>query len=87
MDRPEEIGVIQVADHGELGASGRKEEESFVDKETKIFDTILLGEAVEAARGKLKVLKDQGRDTCGVFKYFFHLFSVNENPLSHAPIC
>ena len=87
MDKIEEIKVVEVGDNEELGVIGQKDEESFVDENAKIFGTILLNETIETAKGKLEALKDQGRDTCGVFKYFFHLFSVNENPLSHAPIC
>ena len=83
MDRPEEIEVVEVGDNEELGASGRKEEDIFIDEDVEIFDTILLGEAIEAARGKLEVLKDQGRDTCGVFKSFFHFFSIGQTP--HCP--
>ena len=77
MDRPEEIEVVEVGDNGELGAGGQKEEESFVDEYAQIFDTILLGEAFEAAKGKLEVIKDQSRDTYGIFRSFFHFFSVN----------
>ena len=46
----------------------------------EIFDTILVGEAIETARAKLEILKDQGRDTCGVFKSFFHFFSIGQTP-------
>ena len=83
MDRPEEIEVVEVGDNEELGASGWKEEERFIDEDAEIFDTIMLGEVVEVAKGKLEVLKDQGRDTCGVFKSFFNLFSINQTP--HCP--
>ena len=51
-----------------MGPSGWKEEKIFVDEYAEMFDTILLVEAVEAHKSKLEVLKDQGRDTCGVFK-------------------
>ena len=66
-----------MGDNEELGVIGRKDEESFVDKNAKIFDTILLNETIETTRGKMEVLKDQGSDTCGVFSSFFHFFSVN----------
>ena len=52
MDIPEEIEVVEVGYNGELGASDRKEEEIFVDEDVEIFDTILLDEAFEAAKGK-----------------------------------
>ena len=83
MDRPEEIEVVEVGDHEELGISSRKEEEGLVDENAEIFDTILLNEAVETVKVKLEVLKDQGRDTYGVFKSFFYLFSVSHTP--HCP--
>ena len=81
MDRPEEIEVVE--DNEELGASGWKEEERFIDEDAEIFDTIMLGKVVEAVKGKLEAITDQGRDTCGVFKSFFHIFSVNQTP--HCP--
>ena len=42
-----------------------------------------MGEAIETTRDKLKILKDRGGDTCGVFKSFFHFFSVGQTP--HCP--
>ena len=39
-----------------------------------------MGETIETAKGKLEVLKNWGSDTCGVFKYFFHFFSVDQTP-------
>ena len=32
------------------------------------------------AKNKLKILKDQGSDTCGDFRYFFYFFSVDQIP-------
>ena len=60
-------------------SKGRK---SLVDENAKIFYTILLGQTIEATRGKLEVLKDQGSDTFGVFKSFFHFLSVNQTPIA-----
>ena len=42
-----------------------------------------MGEAIETARGKLEALKNRGRDTCSVFKSFFHFFSDDQTP--HCP--
>ena len=83
MDQMEEIEVVEVGDNEELGVIGQKDEESFVDENAEIFDTILLNETIETAKGKLKVLKDQGSDTYGIFRSFFHFFSVNQTP--HCP--
>ena len=66
------IEVVWVRDDVELEAMGWRIEESMLDEKIEIFDTILVGEAIETARGKLETLKNQGRDTCGVFKSFFH---------------
>ena len=35
------------------------------------------------AKGKLEFLKDRGSNTCGIFRSFFHFFSVNQTP--HCP--
>ena len=72
--------MVGVRDDAEPEATGRRVEESMVDGNAEIFDTILVGEAIETARGKLETLKNQGRDTYGVFKSFFHFFSVNQTP-------
>ena len=74
MDKIEEIEVVEVGDNEELGVIGRKDEESFVDENVEIFDTVLLNEIIETAKSKLKILKDQGRNTYGVFKSFFPFF-------------
>ena len=77
------IGVVEVVgvrDDVEPEATGRRAEESLVDENAEIFDTILVGEAIETARRKLKILKDRGRDTCSVFKSFFHFFSIGQTP-------
>ena len=66
------IEVVWVRDDVDPEAMGRRIEESMLDEKIEIFDTILVGEAIETARGKLKTLKKLGRDTCGVFKSFFH---------------
>ena len=79
----EEIDVVEVGDNEELGVIGWKDEESFMDENFEIFDTIILNETIETAKGKLKVLKDQASDTYGIFRSFFHFFSVNQTP--HCP--
>ena len=80
MDVIGEVEVVGVRDDVEPKVTCRRAEESLVDENAEIFDTILVGEAIEAARGKLEILKDQGRDTYGVFKYFFHFFCVGQTP-------
>ena len=72
--------MVGVRDDVEPEAAGRRVEESLVDENADIFDTILVGEAIETAKEKLEILKDRGRDTCGVFKYFFHFFSIDQTP-------
>ena len=69
--------MVDVGDNGESRVIGQREEEILVDENADIFDTILLGEIVETTKCKLEVLKDQTSDTCGVFKSFFHFFSIN----------
>ena len=80
MDVIGEVEVVGVRDDVELEATGQRAEESLIDENVEIFDTILVGEAIETARGKLEILKDRGRDTCGVFKSFFHFFSIGQAP-------
>ena len=72
--------VIEVADNEEIGVSYQRDEKSFEDKNYEIVDTILMNETIEKAKDWLKVLKDQGNDTRGVFKSFFYFFSVNQTP-------
>ena len=38
-------------------------EEFLEDKDSKIFDTILLNDNIETTKNKLKILKDKGIDT------------------------
>ena len=83
MDMVGEVELVEVRYNAEPEVACRRVEESLIDENAEIFDTILEGEAIEAAKGKLEILKDQGRDTCGVFKSFFHFFSVDQTP--HCP--
>ena len=76
----DEIQVVEVADSEKLGVSCQKGEESFKDKNVEVLDTIFLNETIETAKNKLKILKDQGSDTHGVFKYLFYFFSVGQTP-------
>ena len=39
-----------------------------------------MNETIETTNNKLKILKDQGSDTHGVFKSFFYFFSVDQTP-------
>ena len=55
------IGVVEVVgvrDDVEPEATGRRIEETPLDENVDIFDTILVGEAIETAKGKLETLKD-----------------------------
>ena len=76
----DEIEVVEVADSEKLGVSCQKVEESFEDKNTEVIGTILLNETIEMAKNKLKILKDQGSDTRGVFRSFFYFFFVDQTP-------
>ena len=40
-----------------------------------------MNEMIEMAKIKLKILKNQGSDTCGVFKSVFFFFSINQTPI------
>ena len=54
----DEIGVVGVRDGVEPEATGWRIEESLLDENVDIFDTILVGEAIETTRGKLEALKN-----------------------------
>ena len=75
--------MVGVRDDVEPEAIGRRVEEILVDENADIFDTILVGESIETARRKLENIKNRGGDTYGVFKYFFHFFSIGQTP--HCP--
>ena len=74
------IEVVWVRDDVDPEAAGWRIEENLLDENVEVFYTILVGEAIEATRGKLEDLKNQGRDPYGVFKSFFHFFSVDQTP-------
>ena len=80
MDKMDDIEVVEVADNEELGVSYQKDEKSFEDKNVEISNTILMNETIETTKNKLKILKDWGSDTHGVFKYFFYFFSIDQTP-------
>ena len=54
-------------------------EEFLEDKYSEIFDTILLNDNVETAKNKLKILKDQGIHTHGVFSSYLFYFSIEQS--------
>ena len=54
--------------------------EALTDKDTEVFDTIILNDSIEATWSKLKYLQLQGIDTHGVFRSFFFYFSIEKNP-------
>ena len=53
-------------------------EEVFEDKESDIFDTILLNGPIDSVKAKLKPLKDQGTEVHGIFKSYFHYFTTEQ---------
>ena len=55
-------------------------EEHMFDANYEFYDTFLVGETIETARGILEERKNRGMDTCGVFKSFFHFFSIDPTP-------
>ena len=52
--------MIDVGGNADSRARGQREEESIVDDNAEIFDTNLVDETVETAKGKLEVLKGPG---------------------------
>ena len=75
-----EIAVVEVVDSEELGVSYQKDEKIFEEKNVEVSDTILLNEKIEMDKNKLKILKDQGCDTHGVFRSFFYFFLCWPDP-------
>ena len=82
MEKVGEIEVVDVRDNAESEVTCWKAEERLVDENADIFNTILVGETIEAARGKLEILKDWGRDTCSVFKSFSIFSLLTKPPIS-----
>ena len=74
------MGVKKMRDEIEPEVSGRDIEEHLLDANSDVCDTILMGETIETTRGKLEDCKNWGMDTYGVFKSFFHFFSVDPTP-------
>ena len=72
--------VVGVRDDVEPKATGRRTEENLLDTNAEFFYTILIGETIETAKGKLEDLKNWDIDTYGVFRSFFHFFPVNQTP-------
>ena len=50
------------------------------DKDSQIFDPVLLNDNVEITQKKLKILKGQGNDTHGVFSLYLFYFFVEQTP-------
>ena len=53
MEKVGEVEVVDVRDNAEPEVPCQRVEESLVDENADIFDTILVGETIEATRGKL----------------------------------
>ena len=58
MDMVGEVEVVEMRDNEEPEVACQRVEESLVDENADIFDTILVGATIEATRCKLEVLKD-----------------------------
>ena len=58
MEKVGEVEVVGARDNAEPKVTCWRVEESLVDENTEIFDTILVGETIESTRGKLEVLKN-----------------------------
>ena len=63
-----------------LNLEYHKIEEFFEDKDSEIFESILLNDTLETGKNKLKNLKDQGIDTHGVFSSYFYYSSTDQIP-------
>ena len=74
--------MVGVTDDIEPEVTCRRADESLVDENADIFDTILVGQAVETTRGKLEILKDRGRDTYSVFNLFSISSMLSKPPIS-----
>ena len=72
--------VVRVRDDIEPEAAGQRMEENLLDTNAEVFDTIMIGETIETARGKLEDLKNRDIDTCDVFRSLFHFFPINQTP-------
>ena len=70
MDEVEEVETVKL--------EYQNIEELFEDKDSEIFDTIMLNRPIEAVKNKLKLLKDQGTDIHSVYKSYFHYFSTDQ---------
>ena len=68
-----------MVDSEKLGVSFRRLTKA-LKKNAKDFDTIFLNETIETAKNKLKIIKDEGSDTRGVFRSFFYFFSIDQTP-------
>ena len=53
-------------------------EEVFEDKDSDIFDTILLNGPIDVVKTKLKLLKDQGTEVHSIFMSYFHYFTTEK---------
>ena len=58
MEKVGEVEVVDVRDNAKPEVTCWRVEESLVDENADIFDTILVGATIEATRCKLEVLKD-----------------------------
>ena len=80
MDKIDGIELVELVDSEELGVSYQRDDKVFEDKNAEIAYTVLINETIETTKNKLKIVKDQGSDTCCVFKSFFYFFSVDQTP-------
>ena len=66
----------KVEDLEALNLEYQKIYELFEDKDSEIFDTILLNGPIEAVKNKLKLIKDQGIEIHSVYGSYIHYFST-----------
>ena len=61
----------------------QKNEELYDDKDSEVFDTILLNGPIEFINKKIKILKDTGTDVHGIYRSYFHHFSIDQTLSFH----
>ena len=70
--------MIEVEELTAQNLEYQKIEDLFEDKDSDIFDTILLNEPMETVKKKLKLLRDQGTNVHDIYRSFLHHFSIDQ---------
>ena len=55
-----------------------KIEDAFIDRHTKVFDTLLLHGSIIEVKEKLRLLKYQGIDIHNLHQSIFHMFATEQ---------